>query len=96
MSGRPGSEREREGEGGGEGTDEAEFVRDGGVAREVYAESSGFFTLGEEDVALAEKDVPELVQLVERFQAQFRCGPAPACVTTPASVRGSQSGADGG
>lgn len=66
-----GSERER-------GTDEAEFVRDGGVAREVYAESSGFFALGEEDVALAEEDVPELVQLVERFQAQFRCRPAPA------------------
>lgn len=66
---------------GAQKTHETEFVGHGGVAAQVYAESSRFFTLGEEDVAFPQEDVPQLVQLGERLEPQFGGGPTPTWCT---------------
>lgn len=65
----------------GRKTHETEFVGHGGVAAQVYAESSRFFALSEEDVAFPQEDVPQLVQLGERLEPQFGRGPTPTWCT---------------
>lgn len=70
------------------GTHEAEFVGDGRVPAQVDSEPSCLFALSQEDVAFAQQDVPELVELGKRFQPQFGRRVTAACEDAGAGTTG--------